>query len=76
MNTDFQDQLTRSILLLTPGMLLLAVLGVLGLLMMMERLGLLSARDEARRASPDAASASAPAASPAQEPGDSRESPK
>lgn len=55
MNTEFQDQLTRSILLLTPGMLLLAVLGVLGLLMMLERLGLLGARE----ASPQVASAPA-----------------
>lgn len=74
MNTDFQDQLTRSILLLTPGMLLLSVLGVLGLLMLMERLGLLSAREQSGAASQT--TPPAPAAAQADKPAESKDSPK
>ncbi len=62
MNTDFQTQLTKSILLLTPGMLLLGLLGVLGLLMMLEKLGLLGSSTPP--AAPKPADTAAPASTP------------
>ncbi len=63
MDPQFQSELTAAILTLTPGIVLLALVAVLGLLMLLEKAGILASLS-GTRSHPATTTATTPAATP------------